>query len=102
MLEKRPHARLQERLTEAGQGAPQLPRVQDVAGGFITCMQGEASEFARKRRKKGAAGGKGGAPSTQERLRGGSESSTDHESGSSKAADRLSNRTAAYFMKATS
>ncbi len=65
-------------------------------------MQGEAWEFARKGRKKGAAHGKGCAPSTQERLRGGSESSTDHESGSSKAADRLSNRTAAYFMKATS
>ncbi len=65
-------------------------------------MQGEAWEFARKGRKKGAARGKGGAPSTQERLRGGSESSADHESGSSKAADRLSNRTAAYFMKATS
>jgi hypothetical protein len=64
-------------------------------------MQGEAWEFARKGRKKGAARGKGGAPSTQERLRGG-ESSTDHESGSSKAADRLANRTAAYFMKAIS
>jgi hypothetical protein len=65
-------------------------------------MQGEAWEFASKGRKKGAACRDGGAPSTQERLRGGSQSSTYHESGSSKAADRLSNRTAAYFMKATS
>jgi hypothetical protein len=101
VLEKRPHARLQERLTEAVDWAPQLPRVQDVASGFITCIQGEAWEFARKGRKKGAARGKDGAPSTQERFRGGSESSADHESGSSKAVD-TSNRTVAYFMKATS
>ena len=76
--------------------------MEPVGTDFITGMQGEAWEFARKGRKKGAARGKGGAPSARERLRGGSESSTDRESGSSKTADRLSNRTVAYFLKATS
>jgi len=76
--------------------------MEPVAGSFITCMQGEAWEFARRGRKKGAAHRDAGSPSTQGRRRGGSESSMGHESGPSMAADRLSNRTAAYFMKATS